>query len=122
MPRKLQDLNRLATHALVLWAACALAIVEDGEAVDPPQDCDRQLSARQEQACFQDVDHRASRSPATSGCHESSDNTEEEEEKERLRKQHDNEMARADNASADHAAILAPPLFHSLLKSVVLRL
>ena len=129
MPRRCHSLNRLATHSLVLWAACALAIVEDGEAIAPPRAYDQQLSARQEQARFQDMDHGASKSPATSGCHESSDNTEEEEEKERLSKQHDSEIAhrpdfpaRADHASAYYAAGLAAPPPRSLLESVVLRL
>jgi len=127
--RKTRALNRLATHALVLWAACALAIVEDGEAVDPPQDYDQQLSARQEQVYFRRMDHGTSKSAATSGCRESSEGTEEEEEKERYRKQHDSESAhrpdapaRAGRALADHAAGIAAPPPRSLSDSVVLRL
>ena len=129
MPRKRHALNRLAAHSLVLSAACALAIIEDGDAVDTPRNYDQQLSAHAERACLQGLDHGASKSPATSGCHESSENTEKEEEKERLRKQHDSEIARRPDvpahtgrATADRVAGLTAPPTRSLLGSVVLRL
>jgi len=127
--RKTRALHRVAAHALVLSAACALAIIEDGEAMHPPRGYDQQLSAHDEGARLQGLDHGAAKSPATSGCHESSDNTEEEEEKERLRKQHDSEIARRSDipartgrAAADRTAGLAATPPRSLLESVVLRL
>jgi len=129
MLRKRHALNRLAAHALVLWAACALAIVEDGEAIAPTFGFDQQLSAHDREACLRCLDNGASKSPATAVCHESSDNTEEDDAEERLRKQHDSAVshlpgvsARAVCAAADRAAGIATPPPRSLLESVVLLL
>jgi len=126
--RKARWLNHIATYVLVLLAVCVLASIEDGGFAAKPVSSNQQASILCEHTCHIGVDRGASESPAVPDRLESSGKMEEEED-ERLRKQHGNTESHHREVAvytycteARQAANRAAPPIRAHFESVVLRL